>query len=60
MSLPIFRLCSLIALACSSYSLHSLLFTFRHDFLAWKQDQGLREVKVMRRYHIQERDDYHK
>ncbi|PWN20344.1 putative IMP3-component of the U3 small nucleolar ribonucleo protein [Microstroma glucosiphilum] len=32
----------------------------KHDFLAWKQDQGMREVKVMRRYHIQERDDYHK
>lgn len=26
----------------------------------WKQDGHLREIKVMRRYHIQHRDDYHK
>ncbi|CAO1638651.1 unnamed protein product [Sympodiomycopsis kandeliae] len=32
----------------------------KHDFLSWKSDQGMREVKVMRRYHIQNRDDYHK
>lgn len=30
------------------------------DFLNWKQDANLREVKVMRRYHIQNRMDYHK
>ncbi|KAF9021841.1 alpha-L RNA-binding motif-containing protein [Hymenopellis radicata] len=30
------------------------------DFLNWKQDADLREVKVMRRYHIQDREDYHK
>jgi len=30
------------------------------DFLNWKQDANLREIKVMRRYHIQDRDDYHK
>ncbi|EIN10170.1 alpha-L RNA-binding motif-containing protein [Punctularia strigosozonata HHB-11173 SS5] len=30
------------------------------DFLTWKQDANLREVKVMRRYHIQDREDYHK
>ncbi|KAF5364224.1 hypothetical protein D9756_000900 [Leucocoprinus leucothites] len=30
------------------------------DFLNWKQDAGLREIKVLRRYHIQNRDDYHK
>lgn len=32
----------------------------KHDFLNWKQDQGHREIKVMRRYHIQNRDDYSK
>jgi len=26
----------------------------------WKQDANLREIKVMRRYHIQDREDYHK
>jgi hypothetical protein len=26
----------------------------------WKQDANLREVKVMRRYHLQDREDYHK
>ncbi|CAL1702046.1 unnamed protein product [Somion occarium] len=30
------------------------------DFLNWKQDANLREIKLMRRYHIQDRDDYHK
>ncbi|PWN26210.1 putative IMP3-component of the U3 small nucleolar ribonucleo protein [Jaminaea rosea] len=35
-------------------------FSRRHDFLSWKSDAGMRETKVMRRYHIQERDDYHK
>lgn len=28
------------------------------DFLEWKQDSGHRETDVMRRYHIQSRDDY--
>lgn len=26
----------------------------------WKQDANIREIKVMRRYHIQDREDYHK
>ncbi|KAN0140179.1 alpha-L RNA-binding motif-containing protein [Lactarius tabidus] len=30
------------------------------DFLNWKQDANLREIKVMRRYHIQDREDYHR
>jgi hypothetical protein len=30
------------------------------DFLQWKTDQTLQEVKVMRRYHVQNRDDYAK
>ncbi|KAL5527078.1 IMP3 [Sanghuangporus baumii] len=30
------------------------------DFLNWKQDANLREIRVMRRYHIQDREDYHK
>ncbi|MBW0471839.1 hypothetical protein O181_011554 [Austropuccinia psidii MF-1] len=29
------------------------------DFLQWKQDSTLREAKVMRRYHVQRREDYH-
>lgn len=32
----------------------------KHDFLNWKSDSNDREVKVMRRYHIQDRDDYHR
>ncbi|KAK7051242.1 U3 small nucleolar ribonucleoprotein imp3 [Paramarasmius palmivorus] len=28
--------------------------------MQWKQDANLREIKVMRRYHIQDREDYHK
>jgi U3 small nucleolar ribonucleoprotein protein IMP3 len=30
------------------------------DFLQWKTDQTLQEIKVMRRYHLQNRDDYTK
>jgi len=29
-------------------------------FCQWKQDANLREIKVMRRYHLQDREDYHK
>lgn len=28
------------------------------DFLQWKSTENVREVKVMRRYHIQKREDY--
>lgn len=28
------------------------------DFLRWKNEDNLRELTVMRRYHIQDRDDY--
>lgn len=30
------------------------------DFLNWKKDQNLRELQVIRRYHIQDREDYAK
>ena len=30
------------------------------DFLQWKSDQTLHEIKVMRRYHVQNREDYTK
>ena len=30
------------------------------DFLQWKGDDNLREVKIVRRYRIQNREDYHK
>lgn len=30
------------------------------DFLQWKSDDNVREVKVLRRYHIQKREDYSK
>lgn len=30
------------------------------DFLQWKNEHNLREVATMRRYHIQDRDDYKK
>lgn len=32
----------------------------KHDFLQWKNENNLREIKVMRRYHLQDRDDYQK
>ena len=30
------------------------------DFVQWKHDNNLREIQVMRRYHVQDRDDYSK
>mmetsp|Transcript_23508 Transcript_23508/g.32428 ORF Transcript_23508/g.32428 Transcript_23508/m.32428 type:complete len:183 (-) Transcript_23508:84-632(-) len=30
------------------------------NFLEWKSENGQREVQVMRRYHVQDRDDYKK
>ena len=30
------------------------------DLLAWKSENGRREIEVMRRYHVQDRDDYKK
>jgi len=30
------------------------------NFLEWKQENGQREIEIMRRYHIQDRDDYKK
>lgn len=30
------------------------------DFLQWKSDDTLHEIKVMRRYHVQNREDYAK
>ncbi|KAF6254289.1 hypothetical protein COO60DRAFT_1703387 [Scenedesmus sp. NREL 46B-D3] len=30
------------------------------NFLRWKNEHNLRELQVMRRYHIQDRDDYRK
>ncbi len=30
------------------------------DFLNWKTDSTLHEIKVIRRYHIQKREDYFK
>ena len=30
------------------------------DFISWKTDRNVREAKILRRYHIQRRDDYTK
>ncbi len=30
------------------------------DFLRWKTDNNLREVEILRKYHIQKREDYQK
>ncbi|KAG9289265.1 hypothetical protein G9A89_007510 [Geosiphon pyriformis] len=30
------------------------------DFLQWKKENNIREIKVIRRYHIQKPEDYHK
>ena len=30
------------------------------DFISWKCDSNIREVKILRKYHIQKREDYTK
>ena len=30
----------------------------KHDFLTWKAAENVREIKILRRYHIQDRQDY--
>lgn len=30
------------------------------DFISWKSDRNLREVKILKLYHIQKREDYTK
>lgn len=30
------------------------------DFISWKSEQNIREVKVLRKYHVQKREDYKK
>ncbi|THH32169.1 hypothetical protein EUX98_g2034 [Antrodiella citrinella] len=30
------------------------------DFLNWKQDTNVREIRVIRRYHLEDREEYHK
>ena len=30
------------------------------DFISWKSDNNIREVKILRKYHIQKREDYTK
>ncbi|KAL1933075.1 hypothetical protein VTP01DRAFT_8753 [Rhizomucor pusillus] len=30
------------------------------DFLQWKKDDNIREIKIIRRYHLQQREDYQK
>jgi len=40
------------------YHEHKLLK--KVDFLQWNREHNLRELQVMRRYHIQDRDDYKK
>jgi U3 small nucleolar ribonucleoprotein protein IMP3 len=37
-----------------------IIVHFTEIWHQWKQDANLREIKVMRRYHIQDREDYHK
>lgn len=38
---------------------HEATLLRKLDFINWKSDSNVREVKVLRRYHIQDREDYH-
>lgn len=43
-----------------SLKYHERTLLKKADFLQWKSDDNVREVKILRRYHIQKREDYHK
>jgi len=38
---------------------HEATLLRKLDFINWKSDQSVRENKVLRRYHVQDREDYH-
>jgi U3 small nucleolar ribonucleoprotein protein IMP3 len=38
---------------------HEATLLRKTDFINWKSDKSVREVKILRRYHVQEREDYH-
>lgn len=39
---------------------HEYRLLRKADFLQWKREGNLREVKVARRYHLQDKDEYHR
>ena len=38
---------------------HEATLLRKLDFINWKSDRSLRESKILRRYHVQDREDYH-
>ncbi|KAJ3353590.1 hypothetical protein HDU83_006668 [Entophlyctis luteolus] len=44
----------------ASLKFHEKKLLKKVDFLQWKSDPSLHEAKVMRRYHVQKREDYQK
>ena len=38
---------------------HEATLLRKLDFINWKSDRSVREVKILRRYHVQDREDYH-
>ena len=38
---------------------HEATLLRKLDFINWKSDNSLRENKILRRYHVQDREDYH-
>ena len=38
---------------------HEATLLRKVDFINWKTDSSLRENKILRRYHVQDREDYH-
>jgi hypothetical protein len=57
-SLPATNSTSITHLAMRQLSHHEQKLLKKVDFLQWKSTENVREVKVMRRYHIQKREDY--
>ena len=43
-----------------SLKFHEKKLLKKVDFISWKSDNNIREVKILRKYHIQKREDYTK
>ncbi len=55
---PSFFFSSFILMSLRHLKHHESKLLKKVDFLQWKSEENVREVKILRRYHIQRREDY--
>ena len=57
--LPSFSVVAPAAVMVRKLKYHEATLLRKVDFINWKSDQSVRENKILRRYHVQDREDYH-